>query len=247
MNYSVVTICLNSIATIKNTIESVLGQSILPAQYVFVDGGSTDGTLDVIQEACGLLRSRGIEALLINQIKPEGVAGIPNAWNIGIAEVRADVVCLLNSDDWYGDKKTAEKFLGYFEASKAEMVVGQTELVDVLTRDGKIVPNRHLLVFPVLNPINHPATFVLLSVYKEVGGFDERYFVSADYDFLYRCYKGNKVIVFADGILVSRFDGGYAVQNKSRARLETRHIALRHSGLKLLPNIAYYLRLILNR
>ena len=86
---SVVTICYNSVRTIEETLQSVISQKYPYLDYVIIDGGSTDGTLDVVeryQEYLGYFHSEPDE-------------GISDAFNRGILHAKGDLIVIINSDD----------------------------------------------------------------------------------------------------------------------------------------------------
>ena len=86
---SIVTICFNSVKTIEETIESVLGQEYPLLDYVIIDGGSNDGTIDVVkryEKRLGYFCSEPDE-------------GISDAFNKGIKNAKGDIICIINSDD----------------------------------------------------------------------------------------------------------------------------------------------------
>ena len=249
MDYSVVTICLNSIGTLENTVRSVLNQSVLPRQYVFVDGGSNDGTLELISKMEVELTQNGVLVSVIDQqIADPNIAGIPHAWNLGISAVTSDLIFILNSDDWYGDVDLASKVLGEFQNDDTDAVVGQTFMRHSSdpAGSGDEVANKSLLFFPILNPLNHPAFFVRLSTYDRLGDYDSRYFISADYDFMYRVHIGGK-IKMCTNICVDRLPGGLASKHLSVARHETYLIGKTRSNGFIWPLLALAIRTILRR
>ena len=91
MKISVITVCYNSSATIERTIQSVIRQNYSDLEYIIIDGGSTDGTLDVIAKYQPYI------SLCISE--PDN--GIYDAMNKGLERTTGDVVAFLNSDDWY--------------------------------------------------------------------------------------------------------------------------------------------------
>lgn len=249
MDYSVVTISLNSFETLENTVRSVLNQTVLPDQYIFVDGGSKDGTLDLISKLGAELTQNGIAVSVIHQhIDDASIAGIPHAWNLGIEEVNSDIVFILNSDDWYGDPELAIKVLTEFKNDDNDAVVGHTSMR--ASSDpaglGYEVANKPLLFFPILNPLSHPAFFVRLATYERLGNYDTRYFISADYDLMYRVHKKGKIKLCSD-ICVDRLPGGLASKNIAIARYETYLIGKTGSGGFILPLIALAVRKVLGR
>ncbi len=249
MDYAVVTICLNSIKTLENTVRSVLHQSILPRQYVFIDGGSSDGTLELISKMHFELTQQGVSVKIINQrLVDPSIAGIPHAWNLGIDAVTSDIIFILNSDDWYGDVDLASKVLECFQNNDTDAIVGRTCMRSSSdpSGSGEEVKNKSLLFFPVLNPLNHPAFFVRLSTYHRLGNYDCRYFISSDYDFMYRAHIGGK-IKMCSNICVDRLPGGLASQNLSVARHETYLIGKTRSNGFIWPLLALAIRTILRR
>ena len=87
---SIVTITFNSQKTLNRTIDSVLGQTYPDIEYIVIDGGSTDGTLDILRA-----RDNDIDFWL-----SEPDAGISDAFNKGISLAHGAYVALVNSDDW---------------------------------------------------------------------------------------------------------------------------------------------------
>ena len=101
MKISLITICWNSERTLSRSLKSVMEQSRRPDEYVFVDGGSTDRTLEILEDFKAKAEHSNMAVRILQQVRHEDAAGIPDAWNQGISEATGDVVGLLNSDDWY--------------------------------------------------------------------------------------------------------------------------------------------------
>ena len=249
MDYSVITICLNSVNTLANTVNSVLNQTVLPKQYIFVDGGSNDGTLELISDLEAELMESSIDVLIINQeIVDKDVAGIPHAWNLGICKVTSDIVFILNSDDWYGDASLASKVLDSFQDNDFDAVVGNVNMRTTLDKSssGKLIKNKPSFFLPIMNPFNHPAFFVRLSTYQKLGDYDCSYPISSDYDFMYRVHIGGK-IKLSSNILVDRLPGGWASDHLSEGRHETYIIGKTRSNSSLWPLLALFVRKLFNR
>ncbi|OGV37101.1 MAG: hypothetical protein A2X48_04630 [Lentisphaerae bacterium GWF2_49_21] len=239
MTYSIITACLNSARTISRSIDSVLSQKTLPDEYIFVDGGSADGTLQIIKERGGDFKT---SFKIINQTEKTGITG---AWNLGLKEVNSDLVFILNSDDWYEPDAVPEIFNAFEANPDADIAYGSIDFHEgnrKYTRDC-----RPLWMFPVMMPIAHPACFVRKSVYDKMGCFDERYRISADYEFLYRCHiKGIKFCEIRK-VLVNMELGGTANSNRAAARAETREIAKKYCQIPFLPDLAYFSRILTGR
>jgi len=129
MTYGVVTICRNAAETVQRCIESVLAQSPPPAQYVVVDGGSTDGTLDKVGEMAEGAPGSCEFSLVHQATPPDGVAGIPNAWNLGLRDLHADVVVLLNADDWLEPDAAGTVLAEFVAAPDADLLVSPIRIV----------------------------------------------------------------------------------------------------------------------
>lgn len=244
MNYAVLTACLNSGRTLGRSIDSVLSQKIQPSEYIFVDGGSADGTLQIIREKTSFAEGNNSKTAfkIINQTEKTGITG---AWNLGLKEISADIIFILNSDDWYGSD-TVSEILSAFEGNPdAGIVYGS---ICFHRGNDKYLRNcRPLWMFPVMMPIAHPACFVRKSVYDKVGIFDQKYKISADYEFLYRCRNRGIKFHKIHKVLMNMELGGYANSNRANARRETLQIAKRYSPIPLLPELAYFARLIAGR
>ncbi|MDD5355598.1 MAG: glycosyltransferase, partial [Candidatus Omnitrophica bacterium] len=110
MKISVITVVFNNERTIKSTIDSVIGQSYPEVEYIVIDGGSTDKTIDII-------RSYGKK---VSKLISEKDEGIYDAMNKGIKAAEGDVICFLNSDDFYVDNQVLEKVAGIFNTKKVD-------------------------------------------------------------------------------------------------------------------------------
>ena len=98
LKITVVTVCYNSVATIRDTLESVASQSYKNIEHIIVDGGSTDGTLAVIRE----WKRHPV------RLVSERDNGIYDAMNKGITLATGDIIGILNSDDAYYDSHVLE-------------------------------------------------------------------------------------------------------------------------------------------
>jgi glycosyltransferase involved in cell wall biosynthesis len=222
-----------------------LKQGLLPKQYIFIDGGSIDGTVDyILSKECNFV-SCGIDLHLIHQ---ESKGGIYEAWNIALSYVdkESDFIFILNSDDWYCHNTISYVSDFFSQNRNAGILCGASKNI---SKSGKMIIsyNRNLFLFPFLMPLIHPACFIKTSVYSEVGKFNENYRVSGDYDLLYRAHKLGVKFSFTNQVLVNRLMGGYADLNHQKARNETFVIGCTYSKNKIWPLMAFILRWLLNR
>ena len=111
MKISIITVTFNSEKTLRYTIESVLNQNYDDIEYLIIDGGSTDSTLDIIK-----CYEPKFEGKLHYISEPD--KGIYDAMNKGILMATGNVVGFLNSDDLFIDKKVAEDIVSAFDTNK---------------------------------------------------------------------------------------------------------------------------------
>lgn len=244
---SLITICYDSARTLRRTVQSVLSQTRLPEEYVFVDGGSTDGTLELLTELCGELRQAGVEARVMAQERHEGEAGIPSAWNQGIGQVRGEVIGLLNSDDWYGPQALAAVEREAQAHPEAGLIAGAVRMMSAAGGEERIFRPGSLRQLPWRMALPHPGLFVRRCVYERIGLYDARYRISADYDFVWRCYNARLEPVVCDEVLTNMELGGLANRSRRLARCETWKIACRHHWNLLTPSLAWLLRTLTGR
>lgn len=188
MKVSIITVCYNSAATIRDTIESVLAQDYADIEYIIVDGASRDNTLDIVNE----YRDR------IAKVVSEPDKGIYDAMNKGINMTTGDVVGILNSDDFYEESdaisQVAEKFIQDAEINIVfgDLVFVNPDNLKKITRFYSL-PNYApwKLRFGWMPP--HPATFIKKSVYDRFGGYKTHFKIAADYELFVRLLLVKKI------------------------------------------------------
>jgi glycosyltransferase involved in cell wall biosynthesis len=246
ISYSVITVCKNSAATIRRTVDSVLRQTVPPKEYVFVDGGSRDATVPIVESAMTEAERRGIptRCTLIHQTS----SGITQAWNIGLGAVTSDIVCILNSDDWYDQNTTGPMLARFRQDPRAEVVLGSGRYLRAADDPApRISRPRPFFVLPFAMTVIHPACFVRASVYARIGLFDERYQIAADYDFVYRCRRGGVHFVRAPEVVVNVLRGGFGESNLVLGWREVAEIGRRHARWPILARAAALARQLVKR
>lgn len=203
MKISVVTICYNSAATLPVTISSVLGQSHPDLEYVIVDGGSTDGTVEIIKaHAAADPRVRWVS---------EPDEGISDAMNKGAAMATGEVVAHLHSDEYYLDREVlataAETFRVHPEAVWA---TGGFHFVDAGGRFLREIGTRRYSYRRLIhsNIILHPATFIRRSAFLAAGGFDVALRYCMDYDLWLRLGAMGDPVPIRRALACFRVHGG---------------------------------------
>lgn len=245
LSYGVITICLNAGKTIADTLQSVITQQPPPNQYILIDGGSQDDTLDRIAAARA---TTSLELRLETQPCQPGAAGIPAAWNQALRLIDADIVFIINADDWYEPRAAATVLQAFTDHPAADLVVAP---IQYRTAPGAPVLRtqrpRSLRWLPMLMPIPHPGCFVRRRLYHRIGPFNQDYAVSADYDFIYRASRAGCCFHALSEPLVSMRPGGFARQRLALARRETFRVARNHGGGVLMPGAAFLVRWLSTR
>jgi glycosyltransferase involved in cell wall biosynthesis len=217
---SVVTVCLNAATTIRRSIESVLGQNYRPLEYIVIDGGSTDGTLDIIYEYKNV----------IHFFSSDRDLGISDAFNKGIMASQGNYIQLLNADDWLPPDKI-EISVGELENNpKAAYVFG-----DLIIIDENDVPCMRIAGDPtyakkiskVFPRLNHPTLLVRSEIYRKYGLFDLTLRIAMDYDWLLRIHCSGEYGIYSPNVLVFMRDGG-ASSNWTKSFKEQLHVAVHH-------------------
>lgn len=202
MKVSIVTVCFNSAATIEDTITSVLSQDYKDIEYIIIDGGSNDASINIINKYIDK----------INTFISEPDQGIYDAMNKGIKYATGDIVGILNSDDFYEAKDVITEVVNNFDTDTqivfGDLIFVKPENLTKITRFYSL-PNFKAwkLRFGWMPP--HPATFIKKSVYDEYGLYKINYKISADYEALVRFLLVKKSsFVYVNKVLVRMRDGG---------------------------------------
>ncbi|MCI8418507.1 MAG: glycosyltransferase [Lachnospiraceae bacterium] len=216
MKISIITVCLNSEATIEQTIKSVLVQKDEHVEYIIVDGNSMDGTRKIVDKY-----REGIDVIV-----SEPDQGIYDAMNKGISLAKGEIIGIINSDDWYepGTFKTIrETFLN----SSADIVYGKMNLVSENGSPELLVPTdieklRYEMEIP------HSTAFVRKDIYEKFGLFSLDYKIAADYDLMLRYYSEGVKFVFLNELLANFRMGGVSNQQSKVCAYETISISKKY-------------------
>jgi glycosyltransferase involved in cell wall biosynthesis len=176
---SIITPTLGRATMLEGTLRSVQGQSYPNVEHIVVDGGSTDGTIELLRRYEGSYNLRWTTG-------PD--RGMYDAINKGLALARGDVVAYLNSDDRYFPWTVAVALDAFAEHPKADLVYGDVIRVDEIL--GRVVP----IFVPPLNAgamaafgtLSQPAVLMHRRVLDALHGFDDELRYVADLDFWLR-------------------------------------------------------------
>lgn len=182
MPITVITPCYNSVKTIEKTLQCIENQTYRNIEYIIIDGGSTDGTLELIEKHKALLPEK---TLVIS----EKDKGIYDAMNKGIVHAGGRLIGIVNSDDWY-ENDTIEQVVKHYTGNAYEVIYGMQKTY--LNGKEKATFIYHHDFLPQ-QMITHPTCFVTKDTYKKFGVFDLKYKSAADYDFMLRLFKTKQV------------------------------------------------------
>lgn len=228
---SIITPSFNQAAYIDATIQSVLRQDYTPIEYLVMDGGSTDGTID-------RLRSYGPQLRWIS--RPD--EGQTDAINKGFAATTGSILTWLNSDDTL-EPGAVRAAVEYLEAHPDVAVVyGDANFIDptgrFIGRCAHVEPfNRHRLLH-YSDFIVQPAAFFRRSVFEEVGGLDKSLHWSMDYDLWLKIARRHKMAYIPRVIANYRWFGANKTAVGGMQRIEEVERVARRHGAPRLP--AYF-------
>lgn len=238
MKVSIITISYNSAETIQDTIESVLAQEYADIEYIIVDGASSDGTMEIINN----YQNR------VAQVISESDNGIYDAMNKGLKLATGELIGILNSDDVYKDSKVISDVVSTVQDSNSDALYADLVYSDRndLTRvkrywrSGQFRKNS--FKWGWMPP--HPTFFVKRSVYERYGYFNTSLKTSADYEIMLRfLFKEGISVCYLDRVITIMRMGGQSnasVKNRVDANKEDR-MAWKLNGLKPNP-VTFYLK-----
>lgn len=216
---SIITVCRNSEATIRETLESVASQSYKNFEHIVVDGGSVDGTLAVL---------RAWKKYSVRLVS-EPDEGIYDAMNKGIVMATGDIIGIINSDDIYYGDGVLEKVVSVMQdnavdACYADLIYVDKNKSDRIIRYWKSCAfEKGLFTNGWMPP--HPTFFTRRSVYEKYGLFDLKYSLAADFELMARLMEKFKIkSVYIPGVFIKMRYGG--VSNRSMLNIVKQNIQI---------------------
>lgn len=240
MKISIITATYNSEKTLCDTLNSILGQTCHDIECIIVDGGSKDGTMDIVREYEPRFQGR-------MRWVSEPDKGIYDAMNKGVQMATGDVVGVLNSDDFYYDERVVEDIANAFVQKGVDCVYGNLVFVDVkdksaVIREWKGSQYQSGAFLRGWHPA-HPTFYAKRSCFEKYGAFNLDYAVSADFELMLRFIEKERIPnAYLDRCFVKMRWGGESTGTLRNIIKGNRNIlkAFRSNGLK--PTRFYLVR-----
>tara|TARA_B100000579_G_scaffold297673_1_gene247710 strand:- start:9300 stop:10073 length:774 start_codon:yes stop_codon:yes gene_type:complete len=223
---TIITSTLNSLKTLPELENSLKRQRFQDFEWLIIDGGSTDGTVEFIQK-----HTQG------NLICSEIDKGIYHAWNKSIPHINGEWVLFLGSDDYFEDDNILNDFHTFSQSlhpKEYDIIYGKVKV---------IMHNKKIKIYgKEINNVRrelsknmcfcHQATFHNSKLFSKIGCFDESYFIAADYEYLLRAedlIKINSIffdrcisIMGVDGISSNKYNGMKSAIESLKARYKNK-------------------------
>ncbi len=200
---TVITVVYNAEKTLKDTIESVMMQSYDNVEHIIIDGGSSDGTLDILKQYDHV----------IDYWLSEKDGGMYDAMNKGIALSSGEYVGMLNSDDMFANGDVLQNVIDTFCQTQTDAVFSCLNIVDknnlnkILRKYRVTKFNSILMRIGVMPP--HPTFYCKKSCYNAAGSYKTDYKIAADFEMLARLLMSHKISwSFLDKVTITMRSGG---------------------------------------
>jgi glycosyltransferase involved in cell wall biosynthesis len=236
VDFSIITCTWNSASTLQDTLDSVAAQDYPDYEHIFVDGGSTDGTLDLISKY-------GRASQVLTGIR----GGISRAMNAGALVASKRMIIHLHSDDYFSSSQSLSKAAAALSTSSARWLVARTSTL----RNGALIPPLNQSPFSATSYrsrgffIAHPATFVARELFLSAGMFDEKLRYAMDIDLWLRLVALEPPCVLDESLTVFReHAGSLSTQQRSKARAEEFRIRMADPNSSLKEKALTALRMV---
>lgn len=230
---SIITPCFNSEKTIEKTIRSVLNQNYNNYEYIIIDGGSDDNTLNIINKYKPLFKNK-------LKVISEKDNGIYDAMNKGIRIANGELIGIINSDDFY-EKNALELASKKFIENEYQIIYGMLRSITENDEEIRISINNHNFIKE--NMIHHPTCFITSNIYREISEYDNQYKYASDYDFMLKMQLDNIVKFIPIYNVISNFRIGGATSKIDsyieRVKIKKKYGLLNEGYYRWLILIAY--------
>ena len=212
---SIIMAVLNGRATLQECIDSIKQQTYPNKELIIIDGGSKDGTVNLLTE----------NAENISRWISEPDRGIYNAWNKGLELAQGEWVCFLGADDFLWDPTVLERMVAHLQAlpQNIRVAYGQIMLIDVDGNSSRPLGapwEQAKEAFKQYMSIPHVGTMHRRRLFEQVGKFDESFQIAGDYELLLRELKVGKAAFLPDIIVAGQRSGGISTNARNNLRIK---------------------------
>lgn len=214
---SVIVPVLNGVSSLAETFNSILAQDYPRIELIVIDGGSTDGTIDVIHDF----------SAVIAYWETGKDSGISDAFNRGVRRASGDLVAILNSDDAWGPGALKQVLCAFVTNPDADIYYGGVRYVDPITSNAYV---RHPDISRMKERMYlfHPAIFVKKTAYERIGLYSDKYKLAMDSEWLHRAIDRGLEFKAVSGVLANMRLSGRSDQHYVSALNEYRKSVIKN-------------------
>ncbi|MCM1324669.1 MAG: glycosyltransferase [Acetobacter sp.] len=215
MKLSIITICYNIKDEIERTCKSIVSQTNQNFEWIVVDGGSTDGTVDIL--------NKYKDKMTVFISEPD--KGIYNAMNKGIKHAKGEYLNFMNGGDSFAASDVVEKFLDFEATSAADVIYGNMNYIKN-EKDEKILKYDQIIdpYFFYNNTLNHQSTFIKRELFDKYGLYNEEYKIAADWEKFVVYTKKRCRFEYMENVVANFYEGGISSTAKEKLKNERKQI-----------------------
>lgn len=242
--FSIITVTYNAESVLDDTIQSIVTQTYHNIEYIIIDGGSTDRTLNIVNRYKNL----------ITKVISESDNGLYDAMNKGINLATGDYICFMNAGDEFHEDDTLQLIVHSLKGTDLpDVIYGDTDIVDIeghFLHKRRLSPPEKLTWKSFKNGmlVCHQAFFARTELAKKTP-YDLKYRFSSDFDWCIRILKQACVIHNTRLTLIDYLNEGMTTKNHKASLKERFHIMCKHYGFisTTLHHIWFVFRLLYNK
>jgi glycosyltransferase involved in cell wall biosynthesis len=229
---SIITINYNNKSGLKKTILSVISQTTKDFEFIIIDGGSTDGSADLIK----------LNSSTISYAVSEKDMGIYDAQNKGILKANGNYLLFLNSGDTLFSNAVISDFYQFISDKKPDLIYGNSNLIFSDKPNELICPPQKLNIsYFFKSTINHQACFISRQLFSDFGLYDLKYKICADFDLFFKVFINDPdAYVYFNSTICNYEFGGLSSSNGNYERVVSEKFEVLKSHLSKKDYDIYY-------
>lgn len=223
---SIFTVVFNGEMYLEETIKSVINQSYDHIEFIIVDGGSTDGTIELIKKYEDQ----------IDYWVSEKDKGIYDAMNKGLILSTGDYIGVLNADDYYhidAVKESIQKIL----TTQSDYSVGKVQFINSKIVATPIFPMKDNYIYQEMT-YPHISAFIAKEAYKSIGLFNDKYKIAGDFDMSIKIHLSGYKACYVDNIIIGYLQEG-GISSSTQTNLEFLNVVIANGKPKLNAYLEY--------